>query len=36
MTLVRSAIAIDERSHEELTVKLQELTMLKTRTPCSR
>lgn len=29
MTLVRSAIAIDERSHEELTVKLQELTMLE-------
>lgn len=28
MTLVRSAIAIDERSHEELTAKLQELTML--------
>lgn len=28
MTLVRSAITIDERSHEELTVKLQELTML--------
>lgn len=27
MTLVRSAIAIDERSHEELTAKLQELTM---------
>ena len=29
MTLVRSAIAIDERSHEELTAKLQELTMLE-------
>ena len=29
MTLVRSAITIDERSHEELTVKLQELTMLE-------
>ena len=29
MTLVRSAIAIDERSHEELTNKLQELTMLE-------
>ena len=29
MTLVRSAIAIDERSHEELTVNLQELTMLE-------
>ena len=28
MTLVRSAITIDERSHEELTAKLQELTML--------
>lgn len=28
MTLVRSAIAIDERSHEELTANLQELTML--------
>lgn len=29
MTLVRSAITIDERSHEELTAKLQELTMLE-------
>lgn len=29
MTLVRSAIAIDKRSHEELTAKLQELTMLE-------
>ena len=29
MTLVHSAIAIDERSHEELTVNLQELTMLE-------
>ena len=29
MTLVHSAIAIDERSHEELTAKLQELTMLE-------
>ena len=29
MTLVRSAIAIDERPHEELTAKLQELTMLE-------
>lgn len=28
MTLIRSAITIDERSHEELTAKLQELTML--------
>lgn len=28
MTLVNSAIAIDERSQEELTAKLQELTML--------
>ncbi len=28
MTLVNSAIAIDERSREELTAKLQELTML--------
>lgn len=28
MTLVRSAITIDERSHEELTARLQELTML--------
>jgi len=28
MTLVRSAIAIDERSREELTAKLKELTML--------
>lgn len=29
MTLVRSAITIDEHSHEELTAKLQELTMLE-------
>ncbi len=29
MTLVRSAIAIDECSHDELTAKLQELTMLE-------
>lgn len=29
MTLVRSAIIIDEHSHEELTAKLQELTMLE-------
>lgn len=29
MALVRSAISIDEHSHEELTVKLQELTMLE-------
>ena len=28
MALVRSAISIDERSHEELTAKLKELTML--------
>lgn len=29
MALVRSAISIDERSHDELTAKLQELTMLE-------
>lgn len=29
MTLVRSAISIDERSREELTAKLKELTMLE-------
>lgn len=29
MTLVRSAIAIDECSHDELTAKLQELTILE-------